>query len=162
MSHSRSQVLWLSVQKRSLTKLVLIYSRFLQWLCRSDTTSCRRFSSTSGLLPFSGHALLLGESQAEDIITSPSMVKARFLLTQPCLIIRLMSDNSCRNGRRRRDVSTFLKDSQSSELWLNFSKTLNLPLGSPDVKLSWGTTIHPHPPCMCVRVLALDGLLLIL
>lgn len=70
-------------------------SFFRQWLCRSDTTSCRRFSSTSGLLPFSGHALLLGESQTGDMITSPSMVKARFLLTHPCRIIRLMSDSSC-------------------------------------------------------------------
>ncbi|KAG7268397.1 hypothetical protein CRUP_016271, partial [Coryphaenoides rupestris] len=59
-------------------------------LCLSDTTSCSLFSSTSGPPPPSGHALLVGESHADDIITSPSMVNALFLLTQPCCNILLM------------------------------------------------------------------------
>lgn len=82
-----------------------------QWLCRSDTTSCRRFSNTSGLpvLPappsFSGHALLLGESHAAACIsTSPSMVNALFRLTQPCRIMRLMSASSWLFGRRGGEI----------------------------------------------------------
>lgn len=84
------------------------FSFFFFYLpCLSETTSWSLLSSTSWLLPFSGHALLLGESQVvDDMVTSASMVKARFLLTQPCLIIRLMSENSCRQTDRQTQFKT--------------------------------------------------------
>lgn len=128
---------------------VMIYSLcFPQWLCRSDTTSCRRFSSTSGLLPFSGHALLLGESHAEDIITSPSMVKARFLLTQPCLIIRLMSDNSWRETRRGDKSFTFVTLKRYSKYFIqNIHSLKNRTDYSTRTQNSstWCTTVHTSP-----------------
>lgn len=104
-NYSTTQLETYKPDELSWTYICLLRLWLHQWLCRSDTTSCSRFSSTSGLLPFSGHALLLGESHADDIITSPSMVKALFLLTQPCRIILLMSDNSWRRDRcRKREV----------------------------------------------------------